>query len=129
VALDEPRGLLFVGCADGDVVALDVTTGAVRDRLHVGQSIDHVAFSATRRHLYVPDTDRADMTILGVSRTGELTELGRISTVRGTECVTTDERGHVYLCDPTRGAIVVVADDDAAVTTWGHSRGQSGRRR
>lgn len=44
------------------------------------------------------------------ARGGQLEVLGTIATVPGTECVTTDERGHVYLCDPVHGRILVVAD-------------------
>lgn len=114
VALDEPGALLFVGCSDGQIVVLDLTSGTVRDRRQVGAKFDHIAFSASRRHLYVPDTERAEMTIFSVSRGGHLSQLGRLATARGTECVTTDDRRHVYLCDPTHGAVLIVTDDYAA---------------
>jgi 6-phosphogluconolactonase (cycloisomerase 2 family) len=115
VALDEAEGLLFVGCSDGQVAVLGLASGAVLARQQVGGSVDHIAFSASRRHLYVPDTKRAEMTTFAVLPNGQLEELDRIATMPGTECVTTDDQGHVYLCDPAHGTILVVTDDSASL--------------
>lgn len=115
VALDEAGGLLFIGCSDGQVAVLALASGTVLARRQVGESVDHIAFSASRRHLYVPDTKRAEMTTFAVSPNGELEELGRIATTPGTECVTTDDQGRAYLCDPAHGNILVVTDDSAVL--------------
>lgn len=128
LALDETGGLLFVGCSDGQVAVVDLSTNEGRTRTTLGSSIDHIAFSASRRHLYVPDTKSARLTTLSVSQDGQLTALGTLETVPGTECVTTDDRGHVYLCDPEHGRILVVWDpypDSRTPATPGATR--SGR--
>ena len=110
IALDDTAALLLVGCGDGQVAVLDLSSTRTVFRLAVGSSVDHVAFDSSLRHLYVPDTRSARLTILAVPRGGNLTVLGTIPTVRGTECVTADGQGHAYLCDPELGRILVVTD-------------------
>src|SRR5581483_6865433 len=41
---------------------------------------------------------------------GALTILGTSPTVKDAHCVTTDERGHAYVCDPRGGRLLVVDD-------------------
>jgi DNA-binding beta-propeller fold protein YncE len=113
-ALDAAGGRLFVGCAEGKVVVLDLAGGRQLASFAVGASIDHVAYSPSLHHLYVPDTKSATMATLAVSARGDLTLLGSVATVAGTECVTTDDRGHAYLCDPAHGRILVVTDPHPA---------------
>lgn len=110
MALDDAAGLLFVGCANGDVAVLDLSTGRVASRARAGSSVDHIAFNPHSRHLYVPDTRSARLTTFSIGRDHQLAVLGVTATVPGTECVATDEAGHVYLCDPARGRILIVTD-------------------
>lgn len=110
IALDDAGALLFVGCSDGQVAVVDLSTSRLVSRVPVASSIDHIAFSPSLRHLYIPDTKSARLTTLSVARDGQITALGTIATVRGTECVTTDDQGHTYLCDPDHGRILVVSD-------------------
>lgn len=110
IALDDTAALLLIGCGDGQVAVLDLSSARTLFRLPVGSSVDHVAFDSNLRHLYVPDTRSARLTILAVLPDGNLTALGTVATVRGTECVTADGRGHAYVCDPEGGRILVVTD-------------------
>jgi penicillin V acylase-like amidase (Ntn superfamily) len=50
------------------------------------------------------------MAIIGVSPNGALTVLGTVPTVKDAHCVTTDERGNAYVCDPRNGQLLVVHD-------------------
>jgi hypothetical protein len=109
-ALDEAGGRLFVACAEGRVVVLDLASGGILSQAATGSSLDHIAYSPSLRHLYAPDTKAAVMSTFAVSSRGELSLLGSVATVPGTECVTTDDRGQAFLCDPGHGQILVIAD-------------------
>ena len=50
------------------------------------------------------------MAIIGVSPRGALTVLGTVATVKDAHCVTTDDAGHAYVCDPRGGRLLVVPD-------------------
>jgi hypothetical protein len=117
IALDEVGALLFVACSDGQVAVVDLSKDRLVVRLQVSSNVDHLAFSPRTRHLFVPDTKTARLTILAVSREGQLEVLNTMATVAGTECVTTDDREHVYLCDPEHGRILVMTDSNASSTT------------
>jgi DNA-binding beta-propeller fold protein YncE len=111
LALDDSRGLLFVGCGEGGATALDVTDGGrIRGRGSVGAGVDVIDFDAARSHLYVPSGKTATFSILGVSRTGELRVLTTLPAAAGSHCVVTDHRGAVYVCDPKAGRLLVYRD-------------------
>jgi len=107
LALDEARGILLVGCEEGRGVALDVAhdgtaTGSIAD----GSGTDVIAFSPAKHHLYLPGADSATMAIVGVGSRGALTLLGRVDTARGAGCVTADDRGGIWVCDPKEGRLL-----------------------
>jgi len=111
IALDEPRGVLFVGCEEGKAVALDVAHGGKQLGSAVtGKGVDIIAYSAALAHLYVPGGDSATLTILGVTPAGKLQVLGSVAAAADAHCVTADDAGHAYVCDPKRGALLVVTD-------------------
>ena len=109
--LDEPRGFLFVGCEDGTATALDVDhDGRLLSSVKSGKGVDIIAYDATRSHLYLPGDESATMAIIGVSSKGALAILGVVPTVDGAHCVTTDEHGGAYVCDPRAGQLLMVRD-------------------
>ena len=111
IALDEQRGLLFVGCEEGKATALDVAHAGKRLGVAAtGKGVDIIAYSASLAHLYVPGGDSATLTILGVSPAGKLEVLGSVAVAADAHCVATDDAGHAYVCDPTHGALLVVTD-------------------
>ena len=111
IALDEPRGLLLVGCEDGSATALDVAHGGkLVSTVKSGSGVDIIAFDPGRRHLYLPGDESATVAIIGVAATGALSLLGTAPTAKDAHCVTTDERGNAYVCDPQRGQLLVVHD-------------------
>jgi 6-phosphogluconolactonase (cycloisomerase 2 family) len=111
IALDAARGLLFVGCDEGRATALDVAhDGKLVGSAATGKGVDIIAYDAARAHLYVPGGDSATLTILGVKPSGALAALGSVAVATDSHCVAADDRGHAYVCDPKRGALLVVTD-------------------
>jgi hypothetical protein len=111
IALDEKRGLLFVGCDEGKATALDLAhNGQQVGSADTGKGVDIVAYNPTLAHLYVPGGDSATLTILGVSETGKLAVLGNVAVAADSHCVAVDDLNHAYVCAPKQGALLVVTD-------------------
>jgi DNA-binding beta-propeller fold protein YncE len=111
IALDSARALLFIGCEDGTATALDVAhDGKLVGTVKSGSGVDIIAYDAGRAHLYVPGDESATLAIIGVASSGALSLLGTSPTAKDAHCVTTDERGNAYVCDPRNGQLLVVHD-------------------
>ncbi|MCU1283515.1 MAG: hypothetical protein JWM53_7061 [bacterium] len=109
--IDEARGFLLVGCEDGTATLLDVDhDGKVLSTVKSGSGVDIIAYDGKRAHLYLPGDESATMAIIGVSAKGTLTILGVVPTAKDAHCVTTDERGNAYVCDPRQGQLLIVRD-------------------
>jgi hypothetical protein len=110
LALDPDRGFLFVGCAEGAGVTLDAKTGKLLSRLRAGEGVDVIAYNPTLRHLYLPGGKSATLSILSVGVGGALALAGEVPTAPGGHCAAADASGHVYVCDPRGGKILVIPD-------------------
>lgn len=111
IALDEKRGLLFVGCDEGKAAALDVEhSGKQVGTAVTGKGVDVIAYSSSLAHLYVPGEDSKTLTVLGVGPTGVLTALATAPTATGAHCVAADDRRNIYICDPGRGQLLIFKD-------------------
>jgi DNA-binding beta-propeller fold protein YncE len=110
IALDEERGLLFAGCAEGKAVSLSVSDGRRISTGSSGNGVDIIDFAPKLRHLYLPGGKSATMGIFGVSEKGELSLLGTVPTAEGSHCVAADASGNAWVCDPKKGALIVVSD-------------------
>ena len=111
IALDEPKGFLFVGCAEGRATVLDVAhDGKELSHASTGGGVDIVDYDPATRHLYVPGAKSATLTILGVSDDGHLAVLGSAEVARGSHCVATDGKGRAFVGDPDRGRLIVIQD-------------------
>ncbi|MFL5274482.1 MAG: YncE family protein, partial [Anaeromyxobacteraceae bacterium] len=111
LALDPVRQLVFVGCEEGKAVLLDAGhDGKVVGRAPAGGGVDIIAYAAQLSHLYVPGGGAADLTVIGVGRDGALSVLGKVPTAREAHCVTADDRGNVYVCDPDHGRLLTFHD-------------------
>jgi hypothetical protein len=109
--IDETRGFLLVGCEDGTASVLDVDhDGRILSTAKSGNGVDIIAYDAKRAHLYLPGDESATMAIIGVSAKGALSILGVVPTVKDAHCVTTDEQGSAYVCDPHNGQLLIVRD-------------------
>ena len=111
IALDQARGFLLVGCEDGTAAVLDIAhDGKLLSTVRSGSGVDIIAYDPGRAHLYLPGDESATMAIIGVSPKGGLSILGTVPTAKEAHCVTIDERGGAYVCDPRQGRLLVVHD-------------------
>jgi DNA-binding beta-propeller fold protein YncE len=111
IALDEARGFLFVGCAEGRAVVLDVDhDGKELSHAPTGSGVDIIDYDAQRGHLYIAASKSATLTILGLSGTGALTVLGTFDAAKGSHQATTDGSGRVFVGDPNKGRLIVITD-------------------
>jgi hypothetical protein len=111
IALDEKRGLVFVGCAEGKAVVLDAAhDGKVLGSATCGAGVDVIDYAPGIAHLYVPGAKSATMAIFSVSAAGALALLGTVPTARGAHCVTADDRARAFVCDPSGAQLLVVRD-------------------
>ncbi|HEY2902744.1 MAG TPA: hypothetical protein VGL59_19340 [Polyangia bacterium] len=109
--VDSARGFLLVGCEDGTATALGLDQNCrVLSHVKSGKGVDIIAYDAKRAHLYLPGDESATMAIIAVSDKGILSVLGTTPTTTGAHCATTDQRGNVYVCDPSHGRLLVIAD-------------------
>jgi DNA-binding beta-propeller fold protein YncE len=105
IALDQKRGFLFAGCAEGAVSVLDLRhDGKIMSSAAAGKGVDMISYNPARSSLYVP-SETGVFTILDVSDTGQLSrqqefELG----YSGAHCVTNDG-SQAWICDPAHGRI------------------------
>ncbi len=110
IALDEERGFLFVGCSEGSGVALDAKSGKILGQIRAGNGIDIIDYSPSLHHLYLPGAKSATLAVVAVSATGVLSLLGEVPTAQGSHCAVADVSGHIYVCDPGAGRLLVVRD-------------------
>jgi DNA-binding beta-propeller fold protein YncE len=110
IALDEARGFLFVGCADGKAVVLDASSGKEIATASAGNGVDIIDYNAKLSHLYFPGGKSATMAIFAVTEKGDLKLLGNVPTAQGAHCVAADDSGQAYVCDPKAGQLIVVSD-------------------
>lgn len=111
LALDPDRGWLFVGCAEGMAVSLDVGHGGEEvGAARAGAGVDVIDFGRALSHLYVPGASEASLTVMAVDGKGALRALGEVATAPGAHCVAADDAGNVYVCDPRRGRLLTFRD-------------------
>jgi len=118
IALDERRGWLFAGCAEGAGVVLDVDhDGQQLSSIRVGAGVDVIDYNPTLAHLYLPGATSATMAIVGVSASGALSLLGTVPTARDAHCVAADTHGTAWVCDPDHGQLLRITDPFPAAGT------------
>jgi DNA-binding beta-propeller fold protein YncE len=111
IALDEARGFLFAACSEGTTSVLDVDhDGKVLSSITQGSGFDVMGYNAALGHVYLAGGSCQCFVTLGVSAAGKLTILGRRDAPAETHCVTADDVGHAWVCDPKRGALLRMTD-------------------
>lgn len=111
VALDEQRGWLFVGCAEGRAVVLDLgQKGRELGSVKSGAGVDIIDYDSKLGHLYFPGATSATMAIIGVAKNGTPSVLGTIPTASAAHCVVSDQQGTAYVCDPKQGSLLAIHD-------------------
>ncbi|HZJ56348.1 MAG TPA: hypothetical protein VFD38_19555, partial [Myxococcaceae bacterium] len=108
---DRTRGLLLVGCAEGLVTVIDVSgKGRLAGQARTGPGVDLVAYVPSTRRLYVPAAKAATLEAFEVEPDGGLRSLWREPAAKEAHCVAADDRGHVVVCDPPGGRILLFED-------------------
>jgi hypothetical protein len=111
LALDEARGFVFATCQVGRVAVLDVAHGGAKlGEISTGSGLDIISYSASLHHLYLAGATSADLAIAGVSAAGVPTLLGTVPTAQGSQQVTSDDEGNVWVGDPAGGRLLKVRD-------------------
>ncbi len=111
IALDEAHDHVFVACREGKVVTLaPAEQGKVLASAPAGAGIDIISYSPRLHHLYVPGARSATLTIFDVLPSGVLRPLAVYKTAKHAHCVTDDNAGHVFVCDPRAGEILKIDD-------------------
>jgi len=111
LAVDEARGLFFAGCSEGTVSVLDTARdGRIISSIARGAGFDVIGHSPMLGHVYAAGTACACLVVLGVSRTGVLSFLGRFNATNSAHCAAADDRGHAWVCDPDEGRLLRVTD-------------------
>jgi DNA-binding beta-propeller fold protein YncE len=102
---------LFVGCAEGKAVVLDVDHGGkIAGTEPVPSGVDIVSVNPQLRHFYVPSASDGSVTVLGVASSGALQRLGTFRATKGTHCAASDDHGRVWVCAPDEGSVMVFDD-------------------
>lgn len=108
IAVDEKNEIVFAGCADGTLTSMK--GGKVIAKVKPIDGQDIIAWSPSKRHLYLSGSKSADMAVVKVADDGKFSVLGKKDGAKGGHCVTTDDAGHAYVCDPAGGRLIVNAD-------------------
>lgn len=111
IAIDRANDHVFVACSEGKVVALaPAENGKVIASAPAGAGIDIISYSPKLHHLYVPGARAATLTIFDASASGALKPIAVYETAERAHCVTDDNAGHVFVCDPRAGTILEIND-------------------
>lgn len=111
IALDKLHDHVFVACSEGKVVTLAPSAhGKILATASAGAGIDIIHYGRKLHHLYVPGARSSTLTIFDVSNSGKLHPLSVYRTAEHAHCVTDDDDGHVFVCDPRAGAILTIDD-------------------
>jgi DNA-binding beta-propeller fold protein YncE len=111
IAVDEERGFLFAACSEGTVTVLDTPHDGRRlSTAARGAGFDVIGYAPRLGHLYLAGSACGCLVVLGVSPAGALLYLGRFDAPSSTHCVTPDDRGQAWVCDPDGGQILRVPD-------------------
>ncbi|MDE2148661.1 MAG: hypothetical protein KGJ55_02260 [Gammaproteobacteria bacterium] len=111
LALATGPHLLFVGCREGKVVALDPADhGRVVASAEVGRGVDIIAWNPLLRHVYAPGAVSATLSVLELTADNRLVDVATVAAAAHSHCVVTDGRHTAYVCDPAAGALIVYRD-------------------
>lgn len=110
IAIDEEHDHVFVACNNKIVTLAPAEQGKVIASAPAGSDIDIISYSPKLHHLYVPGASSATLTIFDAAPSGKLASLAVYRTAKGAHCVTDDNDGHLFVCDPRAGEILKIDD-------------------
>jgi hypothetical protein len=110
IGLDEKRGFLFAACDEGSLRVINPDTGKILGTASSGDGVDIIAYNPKLDRIYLPGGGSATMAIVGISAAGSATVLRTVKTAKGAHCATRDDRGGIYVCDPSEGQLLAFKD-------------------
>jgi len=111
IAVDEQHGFLFATCSEGTVTVIDSHADGKRLSTDArGSGFDVIGYSPGLGHLYLAGSACACLVVMGVSKIGALSYLGRFNATSSTHCATADDRGQAWVCDPDKGRLLRIGD-------------------
>ena len=114
LAVDGPRHLLLVACADGAVAHDLAHDGKVLGRIVTGKGVDNIDYLPARKLLFVASREDGKLTIARVSDAGAIDVVATAATATGARNAVVDEAGTAYVADTAGGRLVVVPLPEAA---------------
>ena len=109
LAVDPTNHWVISACEEGMVVVLS-TQGATIGTAMVGAGVDQIAYDAQRTRLYVPGPAAGAMSVVQLGANGAPKVLGSVDTASDAHCAVTNGGGSVYVCAPSRGALLFITD-------------------
>ena len=109
IAVDPTNKWVMSACEEGMVVVLS-TQGTTIGTAMVGAGVDQIAYDAERSRLYVPGPAAGAMSVVALAANGAPKVLGSVDTASDAHCVVTNGGGSVYVCAPSRGALLFITD-------------------
>ena len=109
IAVDSANKWIMSACEEGLVVVLS-TQGTTIGTAMVGAGVDQIAYDAERSRLYVPGPTAGAMSVVHLGANGSPTVLGSVQIPSDSHCVVTNGGGSVYVCAPSRGALLFITD-------------------
>lgn len=115
-AVDEERGLVFVGCLSQATVSdLDIANGGTSiDTYTVGPGAFLPAYAPDLHHLYVRGDPGTPIATIAVAKDGKFTVLDTVDSVNKGHCMAADDRRHYWTCDWNNGALIRLGDPHPA---------------
>jgi len=110
LALDRERGFLMVGCEEGKLESLAVDNGKRLGEAAAGDGVDTIAYAPRLHHAYLPAAKTATMAVIDIAADGKPTMLATVPTASDGHCVTADDLGNVYVCNPRAGQLMLFHD-------------------
>ncbi len=111
LALDEDGGYLFVACAEGKLVVMDINNDGFQvTSQSFGGDLDAVAYNPNLHHVYLPSGASGVVAIFQLQKTS-LRLLGTADTDINAKCMTVDDANNMWVCDPTNGQVFTIHDD------------------
>lgn len=111
IDLEPEHGWVLAACNEGTLTVLDAANdGHVVDVLSAGGGYDVIGYARGKRHVYLAGSSCGCLTIMGLLPTGKLSFLERLDAPSDTHCAVADDRGHVFVCAPSEGALYRLTD-------------------
>jgi hypothetical protein len=111
IALDQRRGMLLAGCAEGKATVVDLAKGRLVSSAPTGPGVDSIGYSASLGHLYVPAGGSAELWIFGLAADASLALLGKVSTSSDAHTVAFDpDSSTIFIGTPNHGVVLAIPD-------------------